>query len=101
MSTEPPSGRNVAECLEKVTDYETFRDFVWTLVDEREAAEEMERAEPDKWKYGGPMGWQHADISQYLAAGMQYFSQREGGFAKTPPTWRDLAEFLYYGKIYE
>ena len=101
MSTKPPSGRNVVECLEKVTDYETFRDFVWTLVDEREAAEEMERAEPDKWKYGGPMGWQHADISRYLAAGIQYFSQREAGFAKSPPTWRDLAEFLYYGKIYE
>ena len=37
-----PSGRTPAECLEKVTDYESFRDFVWTLIDEREAAEELE-----------------------------------------------------------
>jgi hypothetical protein len=69
-SSKHPSGRNVVECLEKVTDYETFRDFVWTLIDEREAAEEMERADPEKWRYGGAIGWQHADISQYLAAGI-------------------------------
>jgi hypothetical protein len=100
-NSKPPSGRTAAECLEKVPDYKTFRDFVWTLIEEREAAEELERAEPDRWKCGGPMGWQHADISEYLASRMQYFSRRGDSLAKAQPTWRDLAQFLYYGKIYE
>ena len=57
--------------------------------------------DPEKWKWGAPMGWQYSDIFDYLAAGMQYFARREERFVKAQPTWRDLTEFLYYGKIYE
>ena len=89
------------ELLGRVVDCKSFTEFVSALAEEREEAERMERAEPEKWKWGGPMGWQHADISQYLAAALPYFTKREKDSAVAQPSWRDLAEFLYHGKIYE
>lgn len=96
---DKPKSRTAREALELVKDYESFREFIWTFIDEREAAEEIERENEMESKYGAPLGWQNSDISQFLGAGMTYFERKE---QKTEnPSWRDLAEFLYLGKIYE
>jgi hypothetical protein len=59
---EKPICRDVFECLEKVTDYKLFRTFLWTVVEEREAAEEMQREEPEKWQWGDASNWQNLNI---------------------------------------
>ncbi|MEM1221698.1 MAG: hypothetical protein AAGH40_02970 [Verrucomicrobiota bacterium] len=94
-----PKSRTAHDALELVKDYESFRQFVWTLIDEREAAEEIERTNKMEAEYGAPLGWQNSDISQFLGAGMTYFERIEP--TKENPSWRDIAEFLYLGKIYE
>jgi 3-methyladenine DNA glycosylase Tag len=96
---DTPQSRSAHEALELVCDYNSFREFIWTLIDEREVAEEIERENEMEKMHVAPLGWQNSDISQFLGAGMTYFEKKadRGG----NPTWRDIAEFLYYGKIYE
>ena len=96
---EKPKSKDASEALELVNDYDSFKEFIWTFIDEREAAEEIERNDEMERIYGAPLGWQNSDISRFLAAGMAYFEKKEN--KKGNPTWRDIAEFLYYGKIYE
>ena len=91
---------SLAELLDKVVDLPTFAAFVWALVEERERAQQIERAEPERY-FDGALDWKNADIANYLGACMSYFEMDEEAFEGKEPTWRDLAEFLYHGKIWE
>lgn len=82
-------------------DRDTFIAFVRALAAEREEAEGMERDEPVRYQLGGAKNWQNGDIASFLYAALNYF---EGGLYHRPeeaPSWTMLAEFLYFGKIYE
>ena len=93
----------VVEALDKVTDKKSFVAFVWALVAERELAEQLEREQPEYYKYGAALGWQNSSISGYLSAALAEIEDtgQPHGETSDDASWRAFAEFLYMGKIYE
>jgi len=89
------------ELLEGVHDRNTFMEFVWALVADRESAEQLERADPKRYQLGGAGNWQNGSISTFLGGAASYFEDSEWASGTAQPSWRDLAQFLYLGKIYE
>lgn len=89
------------ELLEGVHDHATFVAFVWALVADRESAEQLERADPKRYQLGGARNWQDGSIATFLGAATSYFEDSEWASGSAQLSWRDLAQFLYLGKIYE
>ena len=84
-----------------VTDKDSFVRFVEFLVDDRVAAHKVEKADPERYQWGGADGWQNTEIPAFLEGALAgSLAQRNWG-TDTAPSWRDLALFLYLGKIYE
>ena len=81
-----------------VHDHESFSRFVEALIADRQVAEGLERDDPEGNKYGGANGWQNSTISDFLEAGLVGSNAWKSA---NEPSWRDLALFLYLGKIYE
>lgn len=86
---------------DEVVDRESFYRFVEWLVRDREIAEKLEEEKPDFYKYGGANSWQNSSISTYLDCALAGADAQEDWRTEDQPTWKDLAEFLYLGKIYE
>lgn len=96
--------RTPEDLLDAVRDRDSFRFFVESLIADREKAERMERDSPAYWKWGGANNWQNNSIAAFLSAGTAYFDHHDCPHRESnsvAPTWRDFAEFLYFGKIYE
>jgi hypothetical protein len=89
------------ELLEKVSDRKSFMEFAWALIHDREEAERIEREDPQLWQWGGANNWQNSSISAFLSAAVAHFENPSKMTGDERPTWRDVAEFLYMGKIYE
>lgn len=88
--------------LDTVTNRETFLAFVWALVEDRQKADAVEAADPERHRWGGANGWQNQTIVSFLeaaAAGSEHPSWPEQG--AEAPGWKDFALFLLMGKIYE
>jgi hypothetical protein len=85
-----------------VHDKASFIRFVEWLVEDRQQAEEMERANPLLYSMGGANDWQNGSISSFLESAVAgALAQRDWGDDHAGPSWRDLARLLYLGKIYE
>jgi hypothetical protein len=89
------------DLLENVSDRDTFLAFVRALAEEREAAQQLECDEPTRYMLGGAHDWQNGDISSYLYAACEYFTDRPLSPPETEPSWRMFADFLWCGKIIE
>jgi hypothetical protein len=89
------------ELLERVTDRDSFIAFVEALADERAAAAEVERANPQSFVVDGAHGWKNGDIEGFLYAALEYFEPKPFHQPDTEPSWRMFAEFLWCGKIIE
>jgi hypothetical protein len=87
--------KSLRELLEEVDSRESFIAFVEALAKEREAAEKLERADPERYGTYGALGWENGRISSFLDAGLTRF---ESWRDEEPPTWRAFAEFLYHGR---
>lgn len=84
-----------------VSDRDSFVRFVEYLVANREAARGVEMADPERYQWGGADGWQNTEVHAFLDGALAgVLAQRNWGTAAAP-SWRDLAVFLYLGKIYE
>lgn len=84
-----------------VHDRDSFMQFVNWLCADRCEAEDMERADAERYKWSGANGWENSSIASFLEAaiaGAQ--AQRDWGVG-AGPSWKELAVFLYLGKIYE
>ena len=84
-----------------VTDRESFLRFVAWLTADREVAERTESANPQQFKWGGANGWQNGTISQFLESAVAGAEAQDDWGQGSSPSWKDFAEFLYLGKIYE
>lgn len=91
----------VNELLDQVTDRDSFIAFVTALAQEREKAEQLEREEPVRYQLGGAYDWQNGDIASFLQAALQYFKPGMFRQPEETPSWKMMADFLYFGKIYE
>ncbi len=89
------------ELLVQVADRASFIAFVLALAEEREEAEQCEQREPSLYQCGGAYRWQNQSISSFLYASLEYFEAKPFHEPELVPSWRMLAEILYYGKIYE
>lgn len=87
--------------MESVADKESFLEFLEALVKDREEAEKIESNDPQKWSWGGANGWQNSDISMFLESASCYFHEGPHCHSGDNLSWKDLAQFLYFGKIYE
>lgn len=80
----------------------SFIRFVEALIEDRQRAEELERADPARYRMGGANNWQNGSISSFLEAALAgALAQKDWGNDQAGPSWRDLAVLLYLGKIYE
>jgi hypothetical protein len=85
----------------RVTDRDGFVRFVEYLAADRSAAAKVEEADPQRYQWDGAGGWQNTEVATFLEGALAgSLAQRNWGSAATP-SWRDLAVFLYLGKIYE
>jgi len=89
------------ELLKKVKDRDSFIEFVSALAEERTEAEQMEKAEPKRYQLDGANNWQNGTISSFLNSGLAYFESSSLRKPENTPSWKMMAEILYFGKIYE
>ncbi len=100
MSTIPTS----EEIIESVKDRDTFLQFLNAVIADRAHAEEAEQLDPKTHQWSGANGWQNTSIASFLEAASCYFSHTDCPHNKSTSSqleWSDLANFLYFGKIYE
>ena len=90
-----------AQLLREVRDRESFIAFVRALADERSRAEEIEKTEPKRYSVDGALNWKNADISSFLYAGLDCFTEKPLRPAEKEASWKAFAHFLYCGKIIE
>lgn len=84
-----------------VTDRESFLRFAEALVADRELAEGLERESPEKYRFGGAIGWQNGSIAAFLDCALAGAQAQHDWGSSSGVSWHDLAVFLYLGKIYE
>ena len=87
--------------IENIVDKESFMKFLQAFIADRESAEMLERKEPEKHQWGGANNWQNSSISHFLESGSCYFTDGPHRHEGSELSWKDLANFLYFGKIYE
>jgi hypothetical protein len=88
------------QLLDKVHDQKSFIEFVEALAEERNEAELMEHAQPEIYM-DGALNWKNSDIQSFLYSALMYFEPKPLHKPEAQPSWKMMAEFLYYGKIYE
>ena len=86
---------------DSVNDRESFIQFVQWLIADRVAADRIERADPQSTRWDGAMGWQNASIAHFLESALAGAEAQADWGKGSGPSWKDLAVFLYLGKIYE
>ncbi|RNF82183.1 hypothetical protein [Montanilutibacter psychrotolerans] len=84
-----------------VHDRESFIRFVEALIRDREQAENLERDHPEMYRWGGANEWQNGSISSFLDCALAGAEAQDDWGVAQGPSWRDLAVFLFLGKIYE
>lgn len=84
--------------LDEVADRKSFLRFARALAKDRERAQKLEAEDPENYRYDGALGWRHADIATFLHTGLVVL---EGGDERGPPSWAEVAWFLYRGKVYQ
>jgi hypothetical protein len=87
--------------LETVNSRETFLAFVHALIKDRREADAIEQGDPERYRWGGANDWQNGDIAGFLEAALAYVDSPTWPERSESPSWKDLAKFLFMGKIYE
>ncbi|MEZ5366220.1 MAG: hypothetical protein R2748_28755 [Bryobacterales bacterium] len=91
------------EALDRVKDFPSFLTFAKLLQADREYAVTMEKEEPSS-PYASQHGWENITIEDFLDGAIRWAEatrcgESQGTSAANP--WKQFAEFLYCGKIYE
>jgi len=84
-----------------VSDRASFVRFVQALIADREEAERLEKSDPKRYQLGGANNWQNGSISAFLACALDGAETQESWGTSAAPSWREMAVFLFLGKIYE
>lgn len=94
------SEMTLGDYLDNVHDRESFLDFVWALMRDREESIKAEKINPSS-PYGPDTGgWENIYIETFLSAALQCHNDAPKRLPEEP-SWKSFAEFLYCGKIYE
>jgi hypothetical protein len=88
--------------LEAVDSRETFLAFVSALIEDRREADAKEQSDPQRYRWSGANGWQNGNIAMFLEGALAYVQSPNWPERQSEaPSWKDLAKFLFMGKIYE
>lgn len=94
------SERELIHYLHDVRDRDTFLEFVWALIRDREDSVRKEQLSPSK-PYGPEAnGWENITIETFLVAAVHCATGAPNRLPEEP-SWKSFAYFLYGGKIYE
>lgn len=92
----------LVDYLDSVKDRETFIEFIWALIKDREQTVAKEKQAPETQRGYGAFGWQNDTIEAYFESALACVeANAEHDDILKEPSWRAFAEFLYVGKIYE
>lgn len=84
------------ELIEKIDSLETFLEFIEDLMlDKQDEEENKEASSP---YVSGHNGWENNDIASFLDA--MHVGTKDNGLSKEA-SWKNFAEIIYMGKIYE
>jgi hypothetical protein len=90
------------EQSEKVSDLNSFLNFVKALVADREDEIEKEKPTPAETYRAGLNGWENTTVERFQEAAVAWaedsHSHRE---LPEEPSWKSFARFLHAGKSYE
>jgi hypothetical protein len=100
MSQSP----SLMAALKAVCDPGTFLIFVKELIADREDEVQNEKTNPSSPYGPGANGWENWTIEAFLESAVAWaedsdFGVKQGLSSENP--WRQFANFLYLGKIYE
>lgn len=98
--------QNVYDLLEAVRDKASFITFLKALSRESDLADEELKANPGKYSYTSVFGWENGSIGAFLDASAAWLEDQapDSDFRiQDGPsvTWKEMAEIIYAGKIYE
>lgn len=100
MSQEQEKPLN--ELLGLVNSRESFMQFVAALIADRQKADALEAIDAQRHRFAGANNWNNSSIDTFLQASLAYMQYPRWVESEVDqPTWRDLAQFLFMGKIYE
>ena len=88
----------------KVCDEETFLEFLYVLMKDREKEVELEKKNPSSPYGAGALGWQNATIEDYLESAIAWAEdsgQSNEFYSKPENPWARVAQILHAGKTYE
>lgn len=93
---------SLTDVLDRVNDQASFIEFVRLLKQNRIQAAQQEASAPANFSSEGASGWANVTIEGFLEGAVACLEDHgdDGMFSKEP-SWRNFAEFLYCGKIYE
>jgi len=86
------------ELIDKVNSLETFLDFLKALMLDKRKEDEKEKIEASSPYGSGHNGWENNDIASFLDA--MHAGTKDNNFSEEP-NWKNFAEIIYMGKIYE
>lgn len=86
---------------DEVTDRGSFIKFVEALIEDRTAADKLEAKDPKRYQMGGANDWQNSSIAFFLDCALAGATAQKVWGDEAGVSWRDLAVFLWLGKIYE
>lgn len=86
------------ELIEKVHSLETFLEFIKALMLDKRDEDEKEKKEVSSPYSSGHNGWENTDIASFLDA--MHAGTKDNDFSKEA-SWKNFAEIIYMGKIYE
>jgi hypothetical protein len=96
--------KSVETALKKVQDAATFLAFLEVLAADWESANDAEKDSPSS-SFAATHGWENTTISTFLKAAIA--GARDNGIGGGVGTnteasaWRQAADILYFGKMYE
>lgn len=88
----------------KVHDLESFLSFLEVLMDDWEASSNAEKNSPSS-PYSSMCGWENTSIGAFLEAAIAGARDNKlgqpGGTCSDQNSWRQAAEIILLGKVYE
>ncbi|WP_137111546.1 hypothetical protein [Rhodobacter sp. SY28-1] len=98
------SFREIQYVAERVHDLSSFLDFLEALMNDWEAATVSEKASPSS-SYSSMYGWENTSIGSFLEAAIAGARDNKlgqpGNYLADSNPWRQAAEIMLLGKIYE
>ncbi len=92
------------EAVRKVHDLDTFLSFLETLFEDWEAASAANKSKPSS-PYGSMYGWENTNIGDFLEAAVAGAKDNRlgklGGTFADENAWRQAAQIILLGKVYE